>query len=98
MGGVKKLAAVFLGNCAEQNALRDAGDEVAAAFAGGERGHGDSIGLCGSACRGDFVYIGTDLVAEGLSPGFRTKRDGRVRKGGARFVDRVSGDAGWTNG
>ena len=72
----------------------DAGDEVAAAIAGGERGHGGTIGLGGIGGCAHFRFGGRERFAEGLFPDFATVRDCVVGKGGVGFVDRVRGSAG----
>jgi len=92
---IEEFAAIFFGNRAEENALRDAGDEIEAAIGCGERGHGCAIGFASSEECGEFAFVGVYLGAKSLFPGFETVRDGRVRKGWVRFVDRASGCACW---
>jgi hypothetical protein len=92
---IEEFAALFFGNRAEENALRDTGDEVEAAVAGRERRHGFAINLAGLVECFEVGFVGVSRGAERLFPSLATMRDGRVGKGWARFVDRVTGHAGW---
>src|SRR5208282_4032188 len=91
---IEELATIFLGNYAEQHALCDAGDEVTAAIASGERGQGGTISLSGIGGCAHFRLGGRERIAEGFFPDFAAVRDGKVGKGGIGFVDRVRGSAG----
>jgi hypothetical protein len=83
LGGVEELAGIFVADGAEQHAMGDAGDEVAAVVAAGERGQKGSVGLTGFVRGFACEPLLRELCAIGVFIGPGAAGDGGIREGGS---------------
>lgn len=98
LGGVEELASVLLGDGLDDDSVGDAGDEVTAVFAGGERGHGGTIGVGRLAGGLEFNFVVKILGAVDPSPDFAAALNGGVGKSGVGPEDCVVGCGGCVAG